>query len=72
MGKSEALLIQISSKLYQLQQELEELYRISEYESKRNEYYRFLQQIEDMKDSLVEDLDGVDELESYTGTLDEI
>lgn len=72
MGKSEALLIEISSKLYQLQQELEELYRISEYESKRNEYYRFLQQIEYMKDSLVEDLDGVDELESYTGTLDEI
>ncbi|HHW61567.1 MAG TPA: hypothetical protein GX404_06645 [Syntrophomonadaceae bacterium] len=72
MGENKALLIEISSKLFQLQQELEELYRLNEHEGKRNEYHVFLQQIEDMKDSLMEELDGVDEYESYTGTLDKI
>lgn len=72
MGNSEELLIGISSKLYKIEQELKDLYQVSEYNAKRKQYDRFIGQVQEMKECIVQDLAEVKELETYTGTNDRI
>ncbi len=72
MGNSEDLLISITSELSQLSNNLRSLADICEYGSKRENYINFSRQLSEINGVILNDLDQVQDDESYTGTLDRI
>lgn len=72
MGNSEDLLITITSSLSKLSNDLRSLADICEYDVKRENYISFSRQLSDINGVILDDLDQVQDEESYTGTLDRI
>ena len=72
MGNSEDLLITITSNLSKLSNDLRSLADICEYDVKRENYILFSRQLSEINGVILDDLDQVQDEESYTGTLDKI
>lgn len=72
MGNSEEILIRITSGLSKLGNDLRSLADICEYDSKRKNYIEYYRQLEEINGAILNDLDRVQEEESYTGILDRI
>lgn len=72
MGNSEELLISITSSLSRAENDLRSLYSISEYEALRTKYIDFASSLKEINGEILSDLDRVQEIEIYTGILDQI
>ncbi len=72
MGNSEELLISITSSLSRAENDLRSLGSISEYETNRKKYIEYERKLKEINGEILNDLDHVEEAESYTGMLDRI
>ena len=72
MGNTESLLINITTNLTSVDQDLEALFRTSEYENKRKQFEEMKQDILHMNRIILKELDSVYDDETYTGVSDRI
>lgn len=69
---TKALLKEIAEELDEVKEKFCELINCSEFEGKREQYRKYSHDILEIKEKLLRDCEEVDQLETYTGTLDRI
>lgn len=66
------LLTNLAEDLDDIKERFCDLINLSEFEGKREEYLRYSNDLVQIKEQLLKDCEEVDQLETYTGTLDRI